>query len=151
MSLSSWRVRISIGVCLLSGSISARLPLREALEATMKLKTLYLILCVLGIVLPYWEFLPWVAQNGLSLPLFFHLLFANRISAFFGMDVFVSAAVLVVFLRIESSHLRIPGRWLPVLALLLVGVSLALPLFLFLRESRLEQDSPQLGASPIHP
>jgi hypothetical protein len=29
-------------------------------------------------------------------------LFANRISAFFGMDVLVSAVVLIVFMRIES-------------------------------------------------
>jgi hypothetical protein len=72
----------------------------------MKLKTLYLILCILGIVLPYWQFLPWGAQNGLHMPLFFHELFANRVSAFFGMDVLVSAAVLVVFMRTASSHSR---------------------------------------------
>ena len=58
----------------------------------MKLKTLYLILCILGIVLPYWQFLPWGAQNGLHMPLFFHELFANRVSAFFGMDVLVWAS-----------------------------------------------------------
>ncbi len=112
----------------------------------MKLKTLYLILCALGIVLPYWQFLPWVAQNGLNMPFFFHQLFANRISAFFGMDVFVSAAVLVVFMRTEGSRLRIPGRWFPLLALIFVGVSLALPLFLYIRESKLElEQSPRLG------
>ena len=104
----------------------------------MKLKTLYLILCVMGAVLPYWQFLPWVSQNGLSLPLFFHQLFANRVSSSFGMDVLVSAAVLVVFMRSESSRLRIAGRWLPILALLLVGVSLAFPMFLYMRERNLK-------------
>jgi len=105
----------------------------------MKLKTLYLILCVIGAVLPYWQFVPWVSQNGLSMPLFFHQLFANRISSFFGMDVLVSAAVLVVFMRSESSRLRIAGRWLPIAALLLVGVSLAFPMFLYMRERNLDQ------------
>ena len=105
----------------------------------MKLKTLYLILCVIGAVLPYWQFVPWVSQNGLSMPLFFQQLFANRISFFFGLDVLVSAAVLVVFMRSESSRLRIAGRWLPILALLLVGVSLAFPMFLYLRERSIEQ------------
>ena len=105
----------------------------------MKLKTLYLILCVVGAVLPYWQFVPWVSQNGLSMPLFVHQLFANRISSFFGMDVLFSAAVLVVFMRSESSRLRIAGRWLPILALLLVGVSLAFPMFLYMRECNLEQ------------
>jgi len=105
----------------------------------MKLKTLYLILCVIGAVLPYWQFVPWVSQNGLNTALFFHQLFANRISSFFGMDVLVSAAVLVVFMRSESSRLDIAGRWLPILALLLVGVSLSFPMFLYMRERYLEQ------------
>jgi len=108
----------------------------------MKLKTLYLILCVIGAVLPYWQFVPWVSQNGLSMPLFFHQLFANRISSFFGLDLLVSAAVLVVFMRSESSRLRIAGRWLPILALLLVGVSLAFPMFLYMRERSIEQAEP---------
>jgi Terpene cyclase DEP1 len=108
----------------------------------MKIKTIYLVLCFLGIALTYWQFVPWVAQNGLNMPLFFRLLFANRISAFFGMDVFVSAAALLVFMRTETSRLRIPGRWLAVTALILVGVSLALPLFLYLRERKLEQAQP---------
>jgi hypothetical protein len=119
----------------------------------MKLKTLYLILCVIGAVLPYWQFVPWVSQNGLSMSLFFHQLFANRISSFFGLDVLVSAAVLVVFMRSESSRLRIAGRWLPILALLLVGVSLAFPMFLYLRERSIEQTEPttkfeSVGGSP---
>jgi hypothetical protein len=119
----------------------------------MKLKTLYLILCVIGAVLPYWQFVPWVSQNGLSMPLFFHQLFANRISSFFGLDLLVSAAVLVVFMRSESSRLRIAGRWLPILALLLVGVSLAFPMFLYMRERSIEQTEPtttfeSVGGSP---
>lgn len=104
----------------------------------MKPKTIYLFLCFLGLILTYWQFLPWVVQNGLNMPLFFHQLFANRISAFFGMDVFVSAAALLVFMRTEGPKLQIPARWLPVAALILVGVSLALPLFLYLRERKLE-------------
>ena len=104
-------------------------------------KNVYLGLCVLGVALPYWQFLPWLAQNGLNLPLFVQQLFANRIGAFFGMDVLVSAVALLVFVRFENSRIRIPGRWLPLIAVLTVGVSLALPLFLFLRERALEQSS----------
>ena len=114
---------------------------------------LYLVLCFAGVLLPYWQFVPWVSQNGLSMPLFFHQLFANRISSFFGLDVLVSAAVLVVFMRSESSRLRIAGRWLPILALLLVGVSLAFPMFLYMRERSIEQTEPttrfeSVGGSP---
>jgi hypothetical protein len=106
----------------------------------VKLKTVYLILCFPGVALTYWQFVPWVVQNGLNMSLFFHQLFANRISAFFGMDVFVSALALMVFMRNESSRLRIAARWLPILALLSVGVSLALPMFLYIRERNLEEE-----------
>jgi hypothetical protein len=108
----------------------------------MKPKTIYLALCFVGTLLPYWQFIPWVMQHGLHLPLFVRELFANRIGAFFGMDVLVSAVALVGFMRVESARLSIHRRWLPVLALLTVGVSLALPLFLYMRESRLEEIKP---------
>jgi len=105
----------------------------------MKPKTLYLLLCFAGVVFPYWQFLPWLLQHGLNLALFARELFANRIGAFFGMDVIVSAVALLVFTRIESTRLGIRRRWLVVVAVLTVGVSLGLPLFLYLRESELEQ------------
>jgi hypothetical protein len=105
----------------------------------MKPKTIYLVLCFVGVLVPYWQFVPWVVAHGMNLRLFIRELFVNRISAFFGMDVLVSAVVLVVFMRVESLRLSIRRRWLPILAVLTVGVSLALPLFLYLRESRMEQ------------
>jgi len=107
-------------------------------DNTVKPKTVYLILCVVGVVLPYWQFLPWLATNGLNFPLFFHQLFANRISAFFGMDVVVSAVALMVFVRSEKHQLPAATRWLTLIAILTVGVSLALPLFLYLRQRKLQ-------------
>lgn len=49
----------------------------------MKPKTIYLVLCFVGTLLPYWQFVPWVIQNRIN-SLFVRELFANRISAFFG-------------------------------------------------------------------
>ncbi len=108
----------------------------------MKPKTLYLVLCILGLVLPYAEFIPWAVQHGVNLALFVRELFANRIGAFFGMDVLVSAVVLIAFTRIEGTRLGIGKRWLVILAVLTVGVSLGLPLFLYLREQQLESSIP---------
>src|SRR3979409_1733771 len=99
----------------------------------MKRKDIYLSLCIAGTVLPYWQLIPWLSEHGLNIPLFFNQLFANRISAFFGTDVFVSAIVVFIFIAFERSRV---GRawWLPVAAVLTVGVSLGLPLLLYLRE-----------------
>ncbi len=112
----------------------------------MKPKTLYLALCFLGFLLPYWQFVPWLAQHGLNLTLFARELFVNRISAFFGMDVLVCAVALIGFIRVESRRIHIERRWLPVLATLLVGVSLGLPLFLYLRELKLESSGSPAGS-----
>ncbi len=104
----------------------------------MHRKNICLFLCVLGAAIPYSQFIPWLMESGLQLDLFVRQLFANRVSAFFGLDVLVSSAVLLVFMRVEGRLLRIRFRWLPIVGLCAVGVSLALPLFLYLRESALE-------------
>ena len=112
----------------------------------MNRKNIYLFLCFLGIALPYAEFVPWVAQHGLDMTLFWHQLMANRVSAFFGADVLVSAIVLLVFIRAEGT-LHGFQRWLPVIAVLTIGVSLGLPLFLYLREGGRQAE--QVVTGPI--
>lgn len=104
----------------------------------MRLRHVYLFLCLAGIALPYWQLVPWFAAHGVSLSLFVHELFSTRIGGFFGMDVFVSAVALIVFASVEGRRLGMRSRWLIVLAILLVGVSLGLPLFLYLRERGLD-------------
>ena len=99
----------------------------------MTRKHIYVLLCLAGAILPYWHFVPWLSQNGLNLSSFFEQLFANRISAFFATDVFVSAVVVFVFIAFERSRLGAKW-WLPAVAVLTVGVSLGLPLLLYLRE-----------------
>ncbi len=104
----------------------------------MRLRHVYLLLCVLGVALPYWKLLPWAMQHGLNLSLLCQELFATRIGAFFGLDVVVSAVVLFVFVFVEGRRDRVPHLWLPIMATLLVGVSLGLPLFLYLRQRQLD-------------
>jgi hypothetical protein len=106
----------------------------------MKLRHLYLVFCLLGLLLPYSQFVPWIIEHhALNMPLFMRDLFANRISAFFALDVIVSAIVLLVFIQSEGRRLRVRLLWLPMLGTVFVGVSLGLPLFLYLRQSKLDQ------------
>jgi predicted membrane-bound spermidine synthase len=77
-------------------------------------------------------------DHGLNVPLLFEELFATRIGAFFGLDVIVSAVVLFVFIAVEGRRIALSLLWLPVLATCLVGVSLGLPLFLYLRQRKLD-------------
>ena len=107
----------------------------------MKPKTLYLFLCVIGTILPYLFLVPFLREHGLDLRRFFDELFANRIGAFFGMDVIVSSVCLWIFVFFEGRRSRVKHLWAPVLASLTVGVSLGLPLFLYLREAKMGQRS----------
>ena len=110
----------------------------------MRLRYLYLVFCLLGLVLPYSQFVPWIMENhGLNMPLFIRDLFANRISAFFAMDVIVSAVALISFVQIEGKRLAMRLLWLPILATFFVGVSLGFPLFLYLRQRQLDRVAAQ--------
>jgi hypothetical protein len=104
----------------------------------MRLRHVYLLLCLAGIALPFWKMVPWLLDHGLNLSLLCHELFATRIGAFFGLDVVVSAIVLFVFIYSEGRRLSLSLLWLPILATLLVGVSLGFPLFLYLRQCALD-------------
>jgi len=101
----------------------------------MKPKILYALLCVAGTILPYWFFIQFLREHGLNLRLLVEQLFANSISSFFGVDVIVSTVCLWLFVYFEGRRGRVKNLWAPIVASLLVGVSLGLPLFLYLRES----------------
>lgn len=105
------------------------------------IQTTYLILCILGTVLPYSQFVPFLIEHGLNLQLFFEQLFVNPISSFFAMDLIVSSLVLWIFVFWEGSRLGMKNLWIYVASNLLVGVSLGLPLFLLMRQRKLEGTS----------
>lgn len=102
----------------------------------MKLKHLYLLLALIGTVLPYWQLIGWISDNGIDLPAFFDEIFASRLSGFAWWDVLVSGAVLLVL--IITTRDRLGSRWWWPLPCFGVGVSLALPVYLYLWESEKE-------------
>ena len=101
----------------------------------------YLVLCVLGFVLPYSQFVPWVLAHGFNARLFVHELFSNKIGGFFGLDVIVSAFVLIPYVLAEGRRLGMKQLCGVVVGTLLVGVSLGFPLFLLMREPYLNRPS----------
>lgn len=100
----------------------------------MRLRHVYFGLCMIGLVVPYAQLIPWRSEHGLQPGLLVGELFATRIGAFFGLDVIVSAVVLFVFVFAERAVLGIRHVWLPLVATLLVGVSFGFSLFLYMRE-----------------
>ncbi len=108
------------------------------------LTAFYVLLTVLGGVLPYSQFLRFLLDNGFNLPLLLNQLFATPISSCFGLDVLLSAAVLLTFVLVEGARLGMRYHWIYLLCTVLVGPSFGLPLFLLMRHRQLQQN-PQTG------
>ena len=103
------------------------------------MRKLYLILAVVGFVVPYSFFGSFLVSSGLNLHLIVSQLFANNISSFFAVDLLISAIVFWVFLYRESRRCRMGNWWIFIVATLTVGPSFALPLFLYFREAAVSE------------
>lgn len=102
----------------------------------MNSRRLYLLLCVVGAILPYVPFISFLRDHGLDFPLIFRELFANRISTAFAFDILMSSIVFWVFVLFEGRRAGIKHLWAPLAANVIVGLSLGLPLFLYMRSGR---------------
>ncbi len=99
------------------------------------MKKVYLILAVIGTILPYYFLIQFIAENGFDVALLGQQLFANYISTFFAVDFFVSCFVFLAFMFSEVKRYSIKTvQWICLATLFSVGLSLALPLFLYCRE-----------------
>ena len=108
----------------------------------MTKKTIFLILAILGFVAPYYFFLQVSPANGFDLPSLIQPLFANNLMKGVAMDLTVSVIAFWTFVFVEANRLQIKNPWVYPLATLLVGLSFALPLFLYFRERQLEKPVP---------
>ncbi|MEM6988760.1 MAG: DUF2834 domain-containing protein [Pseudomonadota bacterium] len=98
----------------------------------------YALMCVVGTVVPLWAFVPWVMEFGLDVSFFLSGAFVNRVAAFGWLDLIISALVLLAFIWTEGTRLGMRKLWLPTLGTCAVGVSLGLPLFLWMRAKHLD-------------
>ena len=101
----------------------------------MNRKNVFLILAIIGFIAPYYFFLQ-VRQFDLGE--IFQLFSASKILSGIAMDLLVSVIVFWFFMFTEAKKLQMKNAWLYLLATLLVGLSFALPLFLYFRERKLE-------------
>jgi uncharacterized protein DUF2834 len=100
-------------------------------------KNIYLGLALLGLLIPYYFLFKFLGSNGLNISLLVQQLFANHISTFFAADLVISILVFWIYMFTETNKLQMKNSWLYLLASLLVGLSFALPLFLYFRERNL--------------
>ena len=104
------------------------------------MKYIYLVLCVFGTLLPLSFFSPFITQHGMDFGQFMQQLWANNISRFFAADLVIASIVCWIMMAREAQRRSIRFWWVAMVATFLVGLSLGLPLFLFMRELRIEAD-----------
>jgi hypothetical protein len=109
------------------------------------MKTFLIACCVAGIVVPYWFALPFFLIHGPNFRLIVEEVFATRMSSFFAADLILASLFFLMWSRRDARDKNINGWWLVLVSNLVVGLSLALPLYLLERlgvAERLQRNSP---------
>lgn len=110
----------------------------------MNRRNIYTSIALIGAVAPLAFFIPWFATNGLDFVGFVKALFVNQASGGFTADLVISSVVFWVWIAEDSKRHDIKHVWLFVALNLGIGLSLALPLYLAVRETRrARQTTPQ--------
>ncbi len=98
------------------------------------MKKLYLFLAIVGAVLPYVFFAQHFSSQGFGLSGFVSALFANPAAGGFSADLLFTSVVFWIFIFQQRSREKGPSPVLFVALNLLIGLSCALPAYLYARE-----------------
>ncbi len=99
----------------------------------MNYKMLYLMLAVVGCIVPYVFALQFVSEGGLSAAAYLDAVTANGLAAGYTSDSFIAALAFWAFTFEMHRREDGPMPWLFVLLTLFAGIGFALPLYLFVR------------------
>jgi hypothetical protein len=92
------------------------------------MKNVYLVLTIVGTIVPYVFFIEHFSVSGFGVPTLLASAFANGSAGGFAADVLISSAVFWVYLGSR----KVPNRWIYMLLNVAVGLSCALPLYLYM-------------------
>ena len=112
-----------------------------AIQGNSTLKWLYLALAISGAVLPWLANLDFIREYGSSLDLgmFVRLANANPAASSLSRDLAIGATAVVIWIVQESKRLQMRGLPLVLLSCVTLAFACGAPLFLYLRERRLEE------------
>tara|TARA_Y100001968_G_scaffold312280_1_gene335287 strand:+ start:64 stop:417 length:354 start_codon:yes stop_codon:yes gene_type:complete len=104
-------------------------------------KWVYLLLAILGAVLPTLANIEFIKMYGPSfdIQLFIELANNNPASQSLSRDLFVGATAFFVWIISESKRLEMKNLWIVILTTFAIAFAFSAPLFLYLRELRIEE------------
>ncbi len=95
------------------------------------MKYFYLGLAIVGAVVPYIFFIQHFGEIGFDLLAFFRALFVNPAAAGFTVDLVISSVVFWIAILFRHHHGVGPAPWLFIVLNLTIGLSCALPAYLY--------------------
>ena len=98
------------------------------------MKRIYLILAIIGSIVPYYFFFQFFGAEGLNLPLFAKALFANGAAGGFSADLLIASFVFWIYMLQQKNKNNGPNPAIFIVLNLFVGLSSALPAYLYARE-----------------
>ena len=99
----------------------------------MKLKTVYLVLAIIGAVVPYVFFAQHFESVGFSLMSFITALYANPAASGFTSDLLISSFIFWIAMFQQRNLGKGPKPTAFIILNLLIGLSCALPAYLYAR------------------
>jgi len=99
------------------------------------LRLIYLLLFVIGSVIPTYFFLQFLNENSLDPNAFVKAIFATAPAADFSSQVFISCLVFWVFMFADSKEKYLIRNIFLMVLTFAVGLSSSLPLYLYFRET----------------
>ena len=105
------------------------------------LKWAYLLLAILGAVLPTLANIEFAKVYGYSfdVKLFIELANNNPASQSLSRDLIISSTAVLVWIISESKRLEMKNIWIVILTTFTIAFAFSAPLFLYLRELRIEE------------
>jgi len=107
----------------------------------MKQSSIYLWLCIIGVIVPWASLVLFLGEPQPTPSLFISYIFNNHVSTSVASDLLISAAIFFVFVFIEGGRINMKNLWAYIPATLLVGLSFGLPLFLYFRAKHIESNA----------
>jgi Terpene cyclase DEP1 len=95
------------------------------------MKKIYLVATVIGAIVPFFFFFQFIQSNGVNLPGFISSLFVNGAAGGFSADLLISSFVFWIFMFQRRKMSNAPKPWLFIALNLGIGLSCALPAYLY--------------------
>jgi hypothetical protein len=100
------------------------------------MKRVYLILAIVGAIVPYFFFFQFFSAEGINLGIFISALFANGAVGGFAADLLFTSFVFWLWMYWQRQNANGPNPALFIALNLLIGLSCALPAYLYARSEQ---------------